>query len=55
VPAGTISVSVDVTGTSTTVIGPASLKFKAGTTSIVYAIGSASGKTLTVAVQRYKG
>ena len=52
--AGKVSVSVDVTATTTTVIGPASFKFRAGTTTVIYAIGSAAGKTLTVAVQSYR-
>jgi hypothetical protein len=54
VPAGNVSVSVDVTRTTTTVIRPASFNFKAGTTTVIYAIGSAAGKTLTVAVQTYR-
>ena len=54
VPAGSYTISVYPTGTTTTpVIGPASFKFAAGKTYIVYAIGSLSGKTLTVAVQTY--
>ena len=53
IPAGKVTVKVDVTGTTTTVIGPATFEFKAGTTTVVYAIGSAAGKTLTVAVQSY--
>jgi hypothetical protein len=53
IPAGKVSVSVDVTGTTTTVIGPATFHFLAGRTTVIYAIGSAAGKTLTVAVQRY--
>ena len=51
--AGDVSVHVNVTGTATTVIGPATLDLKSGTTTIVYAIGSVAGKTLTVAVQAY--
>jgi hypothetical protein len=54
VPASDVSVSVDVTGKTTTVIGPASFNFKAGTTTVIYAIGSAAGKTLTVAVQTHR-
>jgi len=46
-------VSVDVTGTTTTVIGPAMSDFKAGTTTIVDAIGSAAGATLAVATESY--
>ncbi len=51
--AGEVPVHVNVTGTTTTVIGPATLDLKSGTTTIVYAIGSVAGKTLTVAVQSY--
>ena len=54
VPAGKYSISVYPSGTTATpVIGPASLTFAAGKTYIVYAIGSLSGKTLTVALQSY--
>jgi len=54
VPAGSYSISVYPAGTTATpVIGPASFKFSAGKTYIIYAIGSLSGKTLTVAVQTY--
>ena len=42
-----------MTGTTTTVIGPATFRFLAGRTTVIYAIGSAAGKSLTVAVQRY--
>jgi predicted cupin superfamily sugar epimerase len=53
VPAGSVPVSVDVTGTTTTVIGPATFDFQAGTTTVINAIGSAAGKTLTVATESY--
>jgi hypothetical protein len=54
VPAGSYSISVYPKGTKKTpVIGPASFKFNAGKTYIIYAIGSLSAKTLTVAVQTY--
>jgi len=53
VPAGSVTVRVDVAGTSTTVIGPDTLDLKAGTTTIVYAIGSAVHNSLTAAVQEY--
>ena len=54
VPAGKYSISVFATGTtSNPVIGPASLTFASGKTYIVYAIGSLTGKTLTVALQSY--
>ncbi|MFZ1062405.1 MAG: DUF4397 domain-containing protein [Acidimicrobiales bacterium] len=54
--ANAVPISVDVTGTTTTVIGPANFNFPVGTTTIIYAIGSAtaSPSTLTVAVQTYK-
>lgn len=53
VPAGTYSIAVKVHDTSTTVIGPASFHFTAGTTTIVYAIGSAARKTLKAVVETY--
>ena len=54
VKAGTYAISVYPTGMKTKpVIGPASLTFAAGKTYIVYAIGSLTGKTLTVAIQSY--
>ena len=53
IPAGSVPVSVDVTGTTTTVIGPATFDFQAGTTTIINAIGSAAGNTLTVATESY--
>jgi hypothetical protein len=53
-PTGSFSISVYPKGTKKTpVIGPASFKFGAGKTYIIYAIGSLSAKTLTVAVQTY--
>lgn len=53
VPAGTVSASVAVHGTTTPVIGPVSLTLAAGTTTVVYAIGSASAGTLTAVTQTY--
>lgn len=53
IPAGRVTVKVNVSNTTTTVIGPATFNFKVGTTTVIYAIGSAAGKTLTVAVQTY--
>jgi hypothetical protein len=53
VPAGTVSAAVAVHGTTTPVIGPVSLNLAAGTTTIVYAIGSASAGTLTAVTQTY--
>ena len=55
VPAGTYKADVVLAGTSTVVIGPASLDLAAGTSTIVYAIGSASDKSLTVVVQTIRG
>jgi hypothetical protein len=49
----TVKVSVKVAGTHTTVIGPVRLTFKARTTTIIYAIGSASGGSLTAVLQTY--
>ncbi|MBC7678191.1 MAG: DUF4397 domain-containing protein [Pseudorhodobacter sp.] len=53
VPAGVLKASVAAAGTTAPVIGPVSLNLKSGTTTIVYAIGSLSGKTLTAATQTY--
>lgn len=55
IPAGKVKISVDVTGTKKTVIGPATFTFAAGTTTIVNAVGNAATmpSTLTVAVQSY--
>jgi Domain of unknown function (DUF4397) len=53
VPAGTITIKVDVAGTTSAVIGPATLNLRAGWTTVVYAIGSASAKNLAVAEQFY--
>jgi len=56
VPAGSYTISVYVHGTMTKpAIGPAKFHFAAGTTYVVYAIGSATSSpaTITVAVQKY--
>ncbi len=42
-------------GTDTVAIGPADLDLKEGTATIVYAIGSAEGKTLDVVAQTITG
>jgi hypothetical protein len=55
VPAGTYKADVVLAGTSTVVIGPASLDLAAGTSTIVYAIGSATDKSLAVVVQTIRG
>lgn len=53
VPAGTIQASVAAAGTTTPVIGPVSLDLASGGTTIVYAVGSLSGSTLTAVTQTY--
>lgn len=55
VAAGTVSADVVLTGTTTVVLGPTSLNLKEGTSTIVYAIGSADQKTLDVAAQTITG
>lgn len=54
-PAGAIKADVVLAGTSTVAIGPANVNLAEGTDVIVYAIGSASGKTLSLAVQTISG
>lgn len=54
-PAGSVSADVVLAGTSTVVIGPAPVDLTAGTETIVYAIGSATDKTLGLAVQTIAG
>lgn len=54
-PAGSISADVVLAGTSTVAIGPATVDLKAGTETIVYAIGSADQKTLALVVQTITG
>ena len=56
VPAGSYTIGVYVHGTKNhPAIGPAKFKFAAGTTYVIYAIGSATTMpaTITVAVQKY--
>ena len=53
--AGTISADVTLAGTSTVAIGPASVTLAEGTSTIVYAIGSASASTLALVVQTIGG
>jgi hypothetical protein len=55
VPADTYSADVVLAGTSTVAIGPADLMLAEGTTTIVYAWGSASDKNLKLAVQTISG
>jgi hypothetical protein len=53
VPAGTVAVAVAAAGTTDPVIGPVDLTLKAGTTTVVYAVGSLEGKNLTAVTQTY--
>ncbi|HEY6687097.1 MAG TPA: DUF4397 domain-containing protein [Propionibacteriaceae bacterium] len=52
---GTVKADVVLAGTDKVVIGPASLKLAEGTTTIVYAWGSADEKNLKLAVQTISG
>ncbi|UOY00393.1 DUF4397 domain-containing protein [Blastococcus sp. PRF04-17] len=55
VPAGTVSADVVLAGTETVAIGPADLDLAEGTTTIVYAWGSAESENLQLAVQTISG
>ena len=55
VPAGSVKADVVLAGTSTVAIGPATLDLAAGSDTIVYAIGSASDKTLSLVTQTIGG
>jgi hypothetical protein len=55
VAAGSVKADVVLAGTSTVVIGPATLNLAEGSQTIVYAIGSASGKTLGLVTQTMTG
>ena len=52
---GTVKADVVLAGSDSVVIGPASLKLAEGTTTIVYAWGSADENNLELAVQTIKG
>lgn len=54
-PAGTVSADVVLTGTDTVVLGPTDLNLNEGTSTIVYAVGSAEDETLTVVAQTISG
>jgi Domain of unknown function (DUF4397) len=54
-PAGTVSADVVLAGQSQPVIGPTDVPLTEGSATIVYAIGSATDKTLAVAVQNIDG
>ncbi|MEA5363480.1 DUF4397 domain-containing protein [Amycolatopsis sp., V23-08] len=53
-PAGTVNADVTLAGTSTVVLGPKDLDLAPGTSTIVYAIGSAGAKTLALTAQTIK-
>ena len=53
--AGTVSADVVLAGTTTVAIGPADVTLKEGTSTIVYAWGSASQNSLKLAVQTISG
>jgi hypothetical protein len=55
VAAGTISADVVLAGTTNVVIGPVDVNLAEGTATIVYAIGSAQDKTLTITSQVITG
>jgi hypothetical protein len=55
VPAGSVRADVVLAGTSTVVIGPATLNLAEGSATIVYAVGSAEQKTLGLVVQTISG
>jgi len=54
-PAGSVKADVVLAGTSTVALGPATLDLKEGTETIVYAIGSATDKTLGLVTQTIGG
>jgi hypothetical protein len=51
--ADTLRIKVDVANSTTTVMGPATLNFTAGTMADICATGVASSKTLAVALERH--
>jgi hypothetical protein len=55
IAAGTVSADVVLAGTTTVAIPAASLTLAEGTSTIVYAVGSAEGKTLGVVAQKIEG
>ena len=54
-PAASVKADVVLAGTDTVAIGPADVDLKEGTATIVYAIGSATDKTLGLVVQTISG
>ena len=55
VDAGTVKADVVLAGTDNVAIGPQDLNLAEGTATIVYAIGSADGKTLALVAQTIEG
>jgi hypothetical protein len=53
--AGTVAADVVLAGTETVVLGPADLDLAEGTSTIVYAVGSAEAQTLDLVVQTISG
>ena len=53
VPAGTVPAKVTLAGQTAAVLGPVDVTVTAGMGTVVYAIGSAAGKTLTAVTQQY--
>jgi uncharacterized protein DUF4397 len=53
VPAGTVPAKVTLAGQTAAVLGPVNVTVTAGMGTVVYAIGSAAGKTLTAVTQQY--
>jgi hypothetical protein len=53
VPAGTVPAKVTLAGQTAAVIGPVNVPVTAGMATVVYAIGSDSGNTLTAVTQQY--
>ncbi len=53
VPAGTVSAKVTLAGQTAAVLGPVDVPVTAGMGTVVYAIGSASDKTLAAVTQQY--
>ena len=53
VPAGTVPAKVTLAGQTAAVLGPVNVPVTAGMATVVYAIGSASGHTLTAVTQQY--
>lgn len=53
VPAGTVSAKVTLAGKTSPVIGPVDVPVNSGMATVVYAVGSASGGSLTAVTQTY--